>query len=93
MVTELQVQLLVREKELDSWENALMAREDDLAATERALGKACMECDAKCDRAEAVQQDYRAKMRATTASSWHSLDFDRVLRGCQFILTMWGTDL
>jgi hypothetical protein len=32
-------------------------------------------------------------MRATTASSWHSLDFDRVLRGCQFILTVWGMDL
>jgi hypothetical protein len=70
-----------------------MAWEDDLATTERALGKVCMECDAKCNRAEAVQQDYRAKMCATTTSSWRSLDFDQVLRGCQFILTVWGTDL
>jgi hypothetical protein len=70
-----------------------MAREGNLAATEHAIGKACMECDAECDRAEVVRQDYQAKMCATTASSWRSLDFDRVLRGCQFILTVWGTDL
>jgi hypothetical protein len=32
-------------------------------------------------------------MRASTAGCWHSLDFDRVLRGCQFILIVWGIDL
>jgi hypothetical protein len=65
-----------------------MAREDDLVATERALGRACMECDTKCGRVEAVRQDYQARMRASTTGCWHSLDFDRVLRGCQFILTV-----
>jgi hypothetical protein len=66
MVIELQEQLLVQERELGSRENALIAWEDDLAATERALGRARMECDAECDRAEAVQWDYRARMRAST---------------------------
>jgi hypothetical protein len=55
MVSEWQEQLLVRERELDSRENALTAREDDLAATERALGRARMECKAKCDWVEAVR--------------------------------------
>jgi hypothetical protein len=49
MVAELQEEFLVRERELDRLENALMAWEDDLAATERTLGRARMECDAECD--------------------------------------------
>jgi hypothetical protein len=55
MVIELQVQLLVWERELDSRENALMAREDELVAFECALGRAGMECDAKHGAAEAVR--------------------------------------
>jgi hypothetical protein len=47
-----------------------------------------MECDAECDRVEAVRQDYRVRMHASTAGCWHSLDFDQVLRGCQFIHTV-----
>jgi hypothetical protein len=43
-----------------------MVWEDKLVAIERALRRAHMECDAKCDRAEAVRQDYRARMRAST---------------------------
>jgi hypothetical protein len=50
MVTKFQEQLPIQERELDSRENIRMAREDDLAATERALGRACVECDAECDR-------------------------------------------
>jgi hypothetical protein len=53
MVTELQEQLLVRERELDSQKNSLMAREDDMAAIEHALRRARMECNTECDRAEA----------------------------------------
>jgi hypothetical protein len=52
-----------------------------------------MECDTECERAEAVRQDYRARIRASTTSCQHSLDFDRVLRGRQFILTVWEMDL
>jgi hypothetical protein len=88
MVSVLQEQLLTRERELNSQENGLMSLEDDLVAIECALGRVCMECDAECDQDEAVQRDYPAKMRASTTSCQHSLDFDRVLRGCQFILNM-----
>jgi hypothetical protein len=82
MVAELQEQLLVWERELDNRENALIAREDDLAAIECTLGRARMECDAECDQAEAIRRDYRATMHASTAGCQHSLDFDQVLRGC-----------
>jgi hypothetical protein len=70
-----------------------MAQEDDLAATKRALGRTHMECDTECNRAEAIWQDNRARMRASTADCRRSLDFDRGLRGCQFILTVQETDL
>jgi hypothetical protein len=71
-----------------------MAREkDDLAATERALGRARMECDVERDRAKAVQQDYQARMRGSTTSRRHSLYFDRVLSGRQFTLSMREVDL
>jgi hypothetical protein len=93
MVTELQEQLLVWERELDSRENALMAQEDDLAATECALGRARMESDTECDWVKTVRQDYRARMHASSTSCWRSLDFDQVLRGRQFILTVQETDL
>jgi hypothetical protein len=69
-------QLLVRERELDSQENAFMSREDDLVVTERALGRARMECDAKCERVEVVRQDYRARIRASIAGCMRSLYFD-----------------
>jgi hypothetical protein len=87
MVAKLQEQLLVRKRELDSRENALMAWEYDLAATECALGRARMECDTEWDWAKVVRWDYRDKMRASTAGCRRSLDFDQVLRGRQFILT------
>jgi hypothetical protein len=54
MVVQLWEQLLLRERELNEWENALMAREDDAVATEHALGRACMECDVEHDRVEAI---------------------------------------
>jgi hypothetical protein len=66
MVTNFQEQLPIQERELDSRENIRMAREDDLVATKSALGRACMECDAECDRAEAIRQDYRARMHRST---------------------------
>jgi hypothetical protein len=93
MVAELQEQLLVWERELDSQENALMAWEDDLATTKHALGRVCMECNAECDQAEAIRQDYRSRMHASTTDCRYSLDFDRVLRGHQFILIVRETNL
>jgi hypothetical protein len=81
MVIDLQEQLLVWERELDSRENALIAWEDDLATTERTPGRARKECITECDRTEAVRQDYRARMCASTAGCRCSVDFDLVLRG------------
>jgi hypothetical protein len=42
-----------------------MAQEDDLVATESALGWARMEGDIECEWAEAFWQDYQAIMHAT----------------------------
>jgi hypothetical protein len=93
MTVELQGRLLAWEKELHSRERVLMAREDGLAPSERAVGRARMECDDECDRAEAVRQDYQARVRAFIAGCWHSLDFDRVLEGRWFFLFVQETYL
>jgi hypothetical protein len=84
VIIELQGQLLTWERELDSQEHILMAREDGLVASEHALGRAHMECDGECDRAEAIRQDYLARVRAFTAGCRRSLDFYRVLEGHRF---------
>jgi hypothetical protein len=52
-----------------------------------------MECDTEHDRAEAVRQDYRARLHGSTIGHQHSLDFDWVLSGHQFILSMREMDL
>jgi hypothetical protein len=54
MVVELQEQLLIRERELASQENALITRENNLVSTKRALGRAHMECNVGRDWAVAV---------------------------------------
>jgi hypothetical protein len=68
VVVELRGQLLVQERELDERENTLLAKEHDVVEVERALRRARMECDAVHDRARAIQQDYHAKVCASTAS-------------------------
>jgi hypothetical protein len=55
MAVELQEQLLAWERELYSQEGVLMAREDGMATSKRALARAHMECDGECDRAKAVR--------------------------------------
>jgi hypothetical protein len=64
MVVDLQEQLLAWERELDSREGTITVWKDSLAASERALGRVCMECVAECNRAEAVRQDYQARILA-----------------------------
>jgi hypothetical protein len=49
--------------------------EDGLAASESALGRACMERDVECAQAEAARQDYLARICAFTSSSKHSINF------------------
>jgi hypothetical protein len=70
-----------------------MAREDGLTASERALGRARMECDGECDQAEAIRQDYLARVRAFIVGYLCSLNFGQVLEGCRFFLSMQETDL
>jgi hypothetical protein len=55
VLDELRVQLLAQERELDSWEGAIVAWKDGLVDSEHAHGRACMERDAKPAQAEAVQ--------------------------------------
>jgi hypothetical protein len=43
VVVELPEQLLVQERELDKWENALLAREHGMVEAEHALGRVRME--------------------------------------------------
>jgi hypothetical protein len=57
-------------------------------AVEHALGKAHMECDTGHDWAVAVQQVYQARLRASTASHQCSLDFNHVLSGHPFTLSV-----
>jgi hypothetical protein len=68
VVVELPEQLLVQERELDKWENALLAREHGVVEAERALGRVRMECNAVNDQAGAIQQDYRGRVHASTTS-------------------------
>jgi hypothetical protein len=46
-----------------------VARENDVVATERALGREHMECDTEHDRVKGVHQDHRARLCASTAVS------------------------
>jgi hypothetical protein len=55
MVVALWEQLLIRDRGLNERESALVTREDNVVAVERALGKARMECDAERDRVKAVR--------------------------------------
>jgi hypothetical protein len=47
-----------------------------------------MECDGECDRDKDVLQDYMARVHDFTVGCQHSLDFDRVLEGCRFFLSV-----
>jgi hypothetical protein len=64
LVVELREQLLVRERELDEQENALLAREHDMVEAERALGRAHMECATIHDWVRDAQQGYQSRLHA-----------------------------
>jgi hypothetical protein len=70
-----------------------VTREDNVVPVKHALERARMECDNKSDLVKAIQQDYWVRRRASTTGLQRSLEFDRVLCGCQFTLSMWETDL
>jgi hypothetical protein len=66
---ELREQLLARERELESRQVAIAAREDGPAAFKHALGRVCMECAASCIQVEAAQQDDLAHPRTPLVPS------------------------
>jgi hypothetical protein len=63
MAIELQDQLVVRERELDTREGTLMTRENGSVASECTIGRACAESDVEFTRAEAIRQDHRARIQ------------------------------
>jgi hypothetical protein len=79
VVVELREQLLAQKRELDSREGAIMVWEDDPVASMCALGRVCVECDTKCDRAEIVRQDYQARIHAFTTGCRCSFNFNQIL--------------
>jgi hypothetical protein len=81
MAVELQEQLLAQERKLDGKEGIITAQEDGMPTSECALGRACTECDAECDQAEAVRHDYHARIHTSTSSCRRSFNFDQVLEG------------
>jgi hypothetical protein len=93
MMGKLQAQLLTREWELDSREGAIATWEDGLVAFKHALGRACMEHKAERTEAEAVRQDYLARMCTFTFGSKNSLNFSRTLEECQNLLSLQETGL
>jgi hypothetical protein len=90
--SELQEQLLTRERELDNKEGTIITWEDSLTASECTLGRACMEHDTERAQDEVVRQDYLAKTHAFTSGSKHSINFSRTLEECQILLSLQETD-
>jgi hypothetical protein len=88
MIAELREQLLTWERELSERESALLARERGVVEGERALGRAHMECDATHDQVASVRGDYLSRLCTFTTGWRHSLEFDQVLSGCQFVLSV-----
>jgi hypothetical protein len=60
-----------------SREGAIVAWEDGLETYERALGRACLECDAEHAQTVVVRLDYLTQ--SFTSSTKHSLNFNRML--------------
>jgi hypothetical protein len=79
VVVELQEQLLVRERELDSREGAIVTWEDGLATSKRALGRAGMERNAERAHIEAVRQNSLTRSCTLTSNSKNSINLNQML--------------
>jgi hypothetical protein len=75
LIIELQKQHLDWKRELGEQENPLLTREHGVVEAERAFRRSCMECDAAHDQAGVIEQDYHARLRASTPVPRHSLEF------------------
>jgi flavoprotein len=90
---ELREQLLAQERELDSRKCTIATWDYGLVASECALGRTCMERDTVCAQAEATWQDYYARLRASTSSSKHSINFNQMMEEHQILLSLQEIDL
>jgi hypothetical protein len=88
VAVELQEQLLTRERFLDSRKGAISMWKDGLAASEHTLGRACMEHGTERAQAKASRQDFLPRMNASTSSSKHSINFNRMFEERQILLSL-----
>jgi hypothetical protein len=88
LLHELQKQLLARDRNLDNRKGAIIVRGDGLAAYECALGRARRECDVKRAQAEAVWQDYLARMHTFTSNYQRTFKFDQILEERRIFLSL-----
>jgi hypothetical protein len=93
VAVELQGQLHARERGLDSWDGAIVAWEDGLAAFEHAQGKVRIESDASCIQVEAVQQDFFAQTCASSSRSKRLISLNGTLEECHILLCLQEMDL
>jgi hypothetical protein len=84
---------LAWERELSEQESTLLARERGVVEGGRALRRARVECDTIHNQFTFVQGDYLSRLRTFTVGRWCSLEFDQVLSGRQFILSVQEVDL
>jgi hypothetical protein len=89
VVAELREQLLAWERELSVRESALLARERGVVEG----GRAHMECNTIYDQVASFWGDYPPRLRTFTAGRRCSMEFDLVLSGRQFILSVQEVDL
>jgi hypothetical protein len=62
-------------------------------ASERSLGRACMEHDAEHAQTEAVWHDYLIRSRTLTLSSKHFINFNKMLEERQILLSLQKKDM
>jgi hypothetical protein len=82
VTVELQGQLLAQERELDSYEGAIISWEEGLVAFVHALGEVSVERDASHTRVDAVQRDFFTQAHATSSWSEKLTDLGCMLEEC-----------
>jgi hypothetical protein len=88
VITELQEQLLAREKELDSQEGTVVVWKESLMALARALREASAERDASHACADVIQWDYSAQVNAFSSWSGRLNDLSQTLEERATLLGM-----
>jgi hypothetical protein len=92
VATELQGQLLARERELDSREDAIITWEEGSTAFAHALQEACKEHDASRARADATERDFFTQVQASSSRSKQLTDLSRTFEECKILLCLQEMD-